>query len=179
MYIINYLCPREDNVMGGHGFSIELSPAFREAVALSGMTQEHVNHLIKENRGRWLKACGYNPDGLYRFDCSWGEWGPEHMSVPGNACGLDIDRCPVGRLADESVMLTPHNIDWWPQKQLLLIMFTELAYDVILFAKTGGLKEFLKPNGPTHAATPEKADMPTHGVKQPTDNECGAAGTAV
>jgi hypothetical protein len=31
----------------------------------------------------------------------WGEWGPEHISVPGNACALDIDESPMGCSKEE------------------------------------------------------------------------------
>jgi hypothetical protein len=57
---------------------------------------------------------------------TWGEWGPEHITVPGNACGLDLDQGGImnprgGRC------LQPHNIDSMCQQILLLVIFTWFA----------------------------------------------------
>lgn len=60
----------------------------------------------------------------------WGEWGPEHITVPGNACGLDIDRgimCPP-----RGKTLVPHNVDSINQAHLLLVVFLWFAGDLIL-----------------------------------------------
>ncbi len=60
----------------------------------------------------------------------WGGWGPEHITVPGNACGLDIDRgmmCPPG-----GKTLVPHNVDSIQQAHLLLVVFLWFAGDLIL-----------------------------------------------
>lgn len=157
MYLIRYLCPHGTDP-GCHGFTIDLFSQWKELVASSEMTQEKVNTLIKTDGRRWLDRCGYNaifdPDNcgfqadkkkphgpnahpLYetsQIRVSWGEWGAEHITVPGNACGLDIDQRLFGRLTD-GPSLVPHNIDNWSQKQLLLIVFTELAADVVLFSK--------------------------------------------
>ena len=69
----------------------------------------------------------------------WGAWGLEHISVPGNACGLDIEREGFGTFMPRAAMLTPHNIDCWRQKQLLLIVFTTFAEDIVLFARREGM----------------------------------------
>lgn len=56
---------------------------------------------------------------------TWGEWGPEHITVPGNACGLDLDSgigAPCG-----GKVLNPHNIDTLSQVILLLTVFTWFA----------------------------------------------------
>lgn len=159
MYAIRHLCPRTDAQLGAHGFSIDLSPEWKFAVAASGLNQEKVDHHIKLLGNDWLSACGYNsyfdPDNSgiwadrslppgpnavrspdYRhIQVKWGEWGPEHISVPGSACGLDLDR-GFGSLFREGRQLTPHNIDSWSQKQLLLIVFCDLAESVILFSRT-------------------------------------------
>ncbi len=48
---------------------------------------------------------------------SWGDWGLEHISVPGNGCGLDIDyngcTAPKG-----GVVLLPHHVDSMQQAYL-------------------------------------------------------------
>lgn len=157
MYAIRQLCPRTDITMGAHAFSIDLSPAWVEAVAASGMTQEFVDRHIALMGNDWLSVCGWNsyydPDNSgvwadrdlppgpravrspdYRsIRVNWGEWGPEHITVPGNACGLDIGS-EFACLFHGGRQLDPHNIDCWAQKQLLLIVFTELAESVILFS---------------------------------------------
>ncbi len=70
----------------------------------------------------------YQPNSELRIQ--WGEWGPEHITVPGDACGLDIDRCypspPDGRA------LLPHNIDSIKQSMLLLVVFTWFAECLVL-----------------------------------------------
>lgn len=163
MYLIDGLCHRRDIRMGTHGFVIYLSPEWKALVAKSGITQENVEHLLKNSGRRWLDAAGFDamvdpdddrspfeqdqeprPPGpnaypLYKpgFDLrvAWGEWGPEHISVPGNACGLDLDRNVLGSpFHDEkynSYGLLPHNVDSLHQKYLLLITFTELAKHVV------------------------------------------------
>jgi len=60
---------------------------------------------------------------------AWGEWGPEHISVPGNACGLDLDDgiwAPRG-----GRILLPHNVDSIAQSHLLLAVFLFFA-DVLV-----------------------------------------------
>ena len=55
--------------------------------------------------------------------------GPEHITVPGNACGLDVDQ-GLGAPRDGKV-LQPHNIDSSNQVILLLTVFTTIA-DLII-----------------------------------------------
>ncbi|QDU82649.1 hypothetical protein Pla110_44100 [Polystyrenella longa] len=152
MYLIDSLCP--SGGMGGHGFTIHLSPEFRDAVKSSGIGQPQVDHVLKNYGDEWASKCGllhrYDPNRRrlsHRFVSSgtipsdeaschhgitirWGEWGPEHITVPGNACGLDIDSCPSvyrgGRI------LLPHNVDHWGQVNLLLIVFCWFAHSVAL-----------------------------------------------
>lgn len=133
MYSISGLCPRTDISMGHHGFCVSLHPEFRNCVNRSLIDQVGVDRVIKDNEADWLKACGYGVE-IHRFclRAKWGEWGPEHISVPGNACGLDIDRSAFGCVFRDGVNLLPHNIDCWPQKQLILIMFTTFA-DLVLW----------------------------------------------
>lgn len=147
-YSIDGLCPT--NQLSGFGFLVKLFPGFKEMVAAYDLDQEGVNLVISRRGRAWLDVCGYDlifdpdncgidkdanatpgpnarpsyePNHALRVD--WGEWGPEHISVPGNACGLDLSSgfgSPRnGRL------LVPHNVDGWPQVQLLLITFCWFA----------------------------------------------------
>lgn len=147
-YSISGLCPIQQ--MGGYGFNIKLWPGFKDMVTSYNIDQEKVDKGI-ENMGRhWLDICGY--DSIYDPDnsgfdrdknkplgpnarpmylpnrdlrISWGEWGPEHITVPGNACGLDIDRS-IGAPRNGRILL-PHNVDCWQQVNLLLITFCWFA----------------------------------------------------
>ncbi len=158
-YAIQGLCPRNDISMGAHGFSISLHPEWKDLVAKCELSQEKIDRLIEAMGRTWLDACGFNaiydPDncGAWRdkalppgpnarpmyshreIRVSWGEWGAEHITVPGNACGLDIERHSFNSLL-RGPSLTPHNIDCWSQKQLFLIVFCEIANDIILFSES-------------------------------------------
>lgn len=160
-YCIRGLCHRTDLTMGAHGFCIDLAPGFAQAVKLSGLTQQNINNILNSHGQHWLNAAGYDeiwdPDNcgawkdeklppgpnarpLYRphdgLSVAWGAWGPEHISVPGNACGLDIDHsslcCCIFKGGRQ---LQPHNVDCWQQKYLMLITFTELAEHVCWAAR--------------------------------------------
>ncbi len=154
-YDIDGLCPRLDTPMGGHGFCIKLYPEWQKLVANRNLTQENVDTAMSKMGRIWLDSCGYgaihDPDNcgiekdakkpagpdarpLHRpgmdLRVTWGGWGPEHITVPGNACGLDIGRgieMPRG-----GRILQPHNIDNTSQKLLLLVVFTWFANDLAL-----------------------------------------------
>lgn len=154
-YDIDGLCPRLDLNMGRHGFCIKLYREWPRLVANRCLTQEEANTAI-ESLGRvWLDSCGYDsifdpdncghemdpkkPPGLdarpsyrpnHHLRVTWGEWGPEHITVPGNACGLDIGRAPGEPPGGRTLL--PHNIDSSRQKLLLLIVFTWFASDLSL-----------------------------------------------
>ena len=66
----------------------------------------------------------------YAISVTWGEWGPEHITVPGNACGLDIDQQYYYRHRGRQ-RLSPHNIGSWAQKQCILLVFCRFAELVI------------------------------------------------
>lgn len=147
-YQIIGLCPRGNLGLGGWGFCIKLYPGFKVAVSESGIDQEKVNTAV-ENMGRvWLDGCKF--DRMLEYDdkkepifkpnrdlyVSWGEWGPEHITAPGNACGLDID-IDEGLLSPRNgKILTPHNIDRMQQAMLLLIVFTWFAEAIHGFAES-------------------------------------------
>lgn len=140
LYNINLGTPIRD--MGGFGFEIQLWPAWKEAVSRRGLTQDNVQRLIQHSGRQWLDACGYDnkwtndgkEDYLYKPESAirvrWGEWGPEHITVPGNACGLDI-YSGINR-PDDGICLSPHNIDSMQQAFLLLLVFTWFANDIVL-----------------------------------------------
>jgi hypothetical protein len=158
MYLIRGYCPRTDIDMGRHGFFIDLHPKLTEFVALAKLTDPDITANVQRQGRAWLDSCGfdgwYDPDnyGLYHdpkklpgpnavksyqprdIRVAWGEWGPEHISVPGNACGLDIDRRPLGNIWRGGASLYPHNVDSWSQKQLLTIVFTYFIESVMLIA---------------------------------------------
>jgi hypothetical protein len=133
MYLIRHIAHRRDMTMGGHGFTIELSPAFRDAVRDSRITQKDVDDRIKRSEERWCELAEMRFSGVIGTHVRWWEWGPEHITVPGSACGLDKGR-GFGMLLRGGVVLEPHNVDSLRQKYMLLMVFTELADDVLLAA---------------------------------------------
>jgi hypothetical protein len=153
MYHILLPTPRQE--MSGWGFGILLWPPWREAVARRALTQENVNTAVGHLGRGWLDACGFSgmfdPDNcghevdrtkkpgprahpMYRpnldLRVSWGEWGPEHITVPGNACGLDLDS-GINAPRDGRC-LQPHNVDCMRQAVLLLLVFQWFADDLVL-----------------------------------------------
>ncbi len=139
--------------MGSAGFSVKLWPAWQAAVAdySPPLTQEHINKAINTLGRGWLDAHGYDaifdPDNcghgadrnkppgpnagpLYEprssIRVSWGAWGPEHITVPGSACGLDIGLNGFGAPRGGAI-LTPHNVDSLAQASLLLTVFLFFA----------------------------------------------------
>ena len=131
LYSIEYLCPTGG--MSGCGFNIKLFPAWKEAIDKLNLNQEWIDKRIEFSREDWLKKCmsWIKDPSFHKYDVriSWGEWGPEHLSVPGNACGLDIGT-GIGRPTDGKI-LTPHNVDSVSQAFLLLVMFTEISQYVV------------------------------------------------
>lgn len=116
--------------MGGAGFNIILNKKWKEAVSQSSITQDGINNMI-DNLGNFI-LLGHGRDAMEecmikcRIRVKWGEWGPEHITVPGNACGLDIDKSWIG-LGSEEVALTPHNVDSVNQASMLLTVFIKIA----------------------------------------------------
>lgn len=140
LYHINHWCPIPG--MGSSGFSIQLWPAWAEGWASysGGLTQENADCAIKTMGREWLDAHGYDKKSEFEdryvweprtsLRVSWGVWGPEHIQVPGNACGLDLSdgiTAPRGG----KVML-PHNVDSPAQASLLLTVFLFFAESLIL-----------------------------------------------
>lgn len=140
LYHITNICPRTDIAMGRCGFTIHLFESWREAVKVSQLDQEKVDLLIHNMHRQWLDGCGFEktvkrgPEypvySEHSIRVTWGEWGPEHITVPGDACGLDLDR---GLFSRESRRLSPHNVDRLNQVVLLLVVFTTIA-DCVIYA---------------------------------------------
>ena len=145
--------------MGGYGFLIRLHPNCRELVAASGIDQDKAEAVLSRMGRHWLDCCGYDsifdpdncghladrklppgPNARHSYQpnrdlrITWGEWGLEHITVPGNACGLDLDARSLHSPRGGRV-LVPHNVDCWSQVQLLLIVFTWFAHTLVLHAE--------------------------------------------
>lgn len=78
------------NKMGGCGFSVKLYPAWKELVAASDLSNDRIQEIVRCEAAGWLAGHGY--DSSYdksSIRIKSGEWGPEHITIPGNACGLD------------------------------------------------------------------------------------------
>lgn len=137
MYVIAGTVPRTDIPIGRYCLSIYLHPELPDIVKASGLTQEDIDHKIEQQGREWLKAYRFNTENLpfarSAIRLTWGEWGIEHLTVPGNACGLDIDSSFGGPWLGGKA-LTPHNLDTADQQALLILVFTEFMYDVALFA---------------------------------------------
>ncbi len=132
MYSIGGLCPTGE--MSGAGFGIALYPGWKEQISLSGYTQENMDNLVQRFGKIWLRGCLNIEEKdfeLYKHDVriAWGEWGPEHISVPGNACGLDI--CDTMSAPIDGKYLSPHNVDTVNQAHMLLTIFTTISSYVI------------------------------------------------
>lgn len=116
--------------MNGASFGIVLTPEWKEAVAKSDINQEGIDNLIQNLGNKILEGHGRNPIEEHMLPCylrvTWGEWGPEHITVPGNACGLDIETHCMECSPDE-VALTPHNVDSVSQASMILTIFIQIA----------------------------------------------------
>jgi hypothetical protein len=135
MYLIKGLIPRTDISIGRYCLHIDLHPSLTEIVKKSDYSQEKADYYLKTNGERLLKIAGFTITSLdvHRLRVSYGEWGLEHISVPGNACGLDIDQA-MGCYFREGRTLVPHNLDSKMQQDLLVMIFCEITADVVLFA---------------------------------------------
>lgn len=137
----------------GCSIQVNLSPEWKDAVARHPLTQQQVNTAIKNMGRHWLDGCGFdaifdidncgcdkdeskppgpNAEPLYAthsIRIQWGAWGPEHITVPGDACGLDLSSS-IGGYRD-GMSLLPHNVDNIRQAYLLLLIFTWFADHII------------------------------------------------
>lgn len=111
-----------------------LHPMMKELAKKSGLTQDNVYAKIEKMGESWLDACGYKVE-LYRparcaIRVAWGEWGIEHITVPGNACGLDISDNSFSCVFMNGRTMSPHNLDSWQQQNLLIMVFTSFMMDI-------------------------------------------------
>lgn len=116
--------------MNGASFCIILTPKWKESVLKSGITQEQIDSLIENCGNAILEGHGRSSVEKHMIHCyirvKWGEWGPEHITVPGDACGLDIDKHGWG-CHDGEASLDPHNVDSISQSSMLLTVFIKIA----------------------------------------------------
>lgn len=133
MYRIDHWDP-DTKKMSGCGFAIKLYPEFKEMVKQSGYDQDNINALLSKMAPTWLRDHGFDPE-YSRIMVKWGEWGPEHIMVPGNACGLDKHYNGVD--FRECLVLLPHNVDTLKQASLILTVFCRL--ESAMYLKTSKL----------------------------------------
>lgn len=133
MYIIRGLMPRGDISLGRYCLCIELHPMMQEIVAASDYSQEKADYWLKLHGKQLLKQCEMEWASEHRLRVSYGPWGLEHISVPGNACGLDIDTSMC--LFRGGRILVPHNLDSKKQQDLLVLIFCEITSDIVLLSK--------------------------------------------
>jgi len=124
MYSIVGLMPNiETTNMGGHGFCIKLYPEWKGIVAGYDITDEGLWMWCRETMGPSILKSVRLDFGEIRI--RWGEWGLEHIDVPGNACGLDIADSIIAPLGGKALL--PHNVDSMPQAFCILCVFTWFA----------------------------------------------------
>lgn len=129
--------PKGSTYMGHWGPKIHLSPRYKELVSKCDFTQKYWDGYNRNYLSPAVNSMfGYEEKGLFRTRLSWGEWGPEHLDVPGNACGLDLcDRgSGFGCVYHDGVILLPHNVDCMTQAYALVFMFTSITYTLELEA---------------------------------------------
>ncbi|GAL83446.1 hypothetical protein MYP_673 [Sporocytophaga myxococcoides] len=119
--------------MNGAAFSIELFPDWKDAISKSGITQENIDNAFEKLGPKLLEDHGFKHS-MDRLKVYWGEWGPEHIYVPGNACGLDITKSsPFGPRG--GALLSPHNVDSLRQASLILSIFLWIANCLVVEIK--------------------------------------------
>ena len=130
MYRLLSWFPQQHNGCAGASFGIALTPEWLDAVNKSKLNQSAVNQLIDSIGNDILRGHGFDPvdeeEIHFRIRVGWGDWGPEHITVPGNACGLDIVHSPVGGFPGE-IHLLPHNVDSLAQASMILTVFVKIA----------------------------------------------------
>jgi len=127
--------PRDgEHSMGGHGFNIRLHGGFAQQLMEAELSDHGRDNLTWKAREIIDKIMG--PSGsLYRDPISfWDERDGikptkallTNITVPGNACGLDVDWGTLDRLkrrSDAWIDYLPHNVDGYKQSYCLLSIF--------------------------------------------------------
>ena len=127
--------------MGGCGFNIKLYPAWKDAVAAYALDADAVEHARVTMSKQWLEGFGFPSDEIAirtSIRLSVGPWGVEHITVPGNACGLDLDDRPFAPSGGR--LLSPHNVDSIRQAGLLLAIFSFFADTLVLHQECAQLR---------------------------------------
>jgi len=145
LYHVNYWHPRKG--LDKAGFSIQLWPAWKRELAkvdflnakaaetyIERFGPEIIEHYFSYIYKLWEEEKYTKEERKFKAKCElmirWGEWGPEHITVPGNACGLDIGYAPGG--PRDGKTLLPHNVDTLEQASALLEIFLFFADTVVL-----------------------------------------------
>lgn len=129
MYRIKgWMPPLDGQTFGGWSFNIILTPKWKDLVSKSDLNQERIDNIIHNMGKHILRGHGIDidTDPKYYIRISWGEWGPEHITVPGNSCGLDIDYSAIA-YNDGEATLSPHNLDTMTQASIILTLFLKIA----------------------------------------------------
>jgi hypothetical protein len=138
-YTIENFGPHRDNgrlMPGGYGFNIKLYPGFKKLVAEYGNIDDEAIFNWRKRYGKWLlEDYGWQTDTIR---IAWGEWGLEHIQVPGNACTLDYDTFSQLGAPKDGIILTPHNVDTLQQAGCLLSVFTWFANYMLGKMEIGG-----------------------------------------
>ena len=130
MYHITHFAPPPDPGASAWSFSIKLWPQWRDMVTNSKITQEHAQNWLNGQGEDFRIRMGYVEEYYkHQIRIRWGEWGIHNVSVPGNACGLDIDD-GFGSPIDGRI-LQPHNVDTQQQATLLLMIFLRFAENIV------------------------------------------------
>lgn len=145
MYLIDNTTPRTDITLSRFGLTIHIHPTIKQLA--KHLTQEQIDKHIETLAQHWLTTHGYNPThypaARSAIRVKWGEWGIEHITIPGNACGLDISNNSFYCIFPTGRTLTPHNLDTWQQQNLLITIYTELT--LLAAYNTPNLNELYTP----------------------------------
>lgn len=127
---------------GGFGFHILLWPCWKEVVAMNKVDTSDILDWHRDVGNSLLEACGFNR-AIYTSSMdirlSFGEWGLEHITVPGNSCGIDIDLTSY-RAPEGGAVLTPHNVDSLRQAYLIQLVFGWFSHNWLSLARLNRCK---------------------------------------
>lgn len=128
-YSIQSFCPPQgENRLGMWGFSIALDTTFAQVVKSRALTDRFLEQL-QTAAADWGDRCaGYDGGSIPRVNFWDDTMLLTNISVPGNACGLDMERDHFSRLDDQrwpprQIDYDPHNVDTMGQAAGLLAIW--------------------------------------------------------